>query len=128
MYYHDYAAAILHLEILLDSGTLTPEEQREYLYQAGIAYRAEGQMAQAHDRIYQGLALRKKNGQRGREAFSINALGMLQRDEGHLDKARVSFNEAYNIWKTLRAEVDMAFVSRNLGWWCWCGCTRRWSR
>ena len=49
IYHHDYAAAILHLEILLDSGTLTPEEQRDYLYQAGIAYRAEGQTAQAQE-------------------------------------------------------------------------------
>lgn len=90
--------------------------QASAITQIGTVLRYKGDFAQAHDRIYQGLALRKKNGQRGREAFSINALGMLQRDEGHLDKARMSFNEAYNIWKTLRAEVDMASVSRNLGW------------
>lgn len=43
----DHAQVILHLEILLESGTLTPAEQRQALYQLARAYQAEGQLAQS---------------------------------------------------------------------------------
>ncbi|MBP8000932.1 MAG: tetratricopeptide repeat protein [Chloroflexi bacterium] len=43
----DYDLAIEHLEILLASGTLTPADQRQTLYQAGLAYQAAGRLAEA---------------------------------------------------------------------------------
>lgn len=43
----DYAQVIEHLEILLESGTLDSVEQRDALYQLGLAYQAEGQLDKA---------------------------------------------------------------------------------
>ncbi len=43
----NYPQAIIHLEVVLSEASLTNEEQRAYRYQLGLAYLAEGNLAQA---------------------------------------------------------------------------------
>ncbi len=84
--------------------------------QIGTSVRYEGDIAAAYDRIYQGLALRRKLNQKGQIAFSLQALGMLQRDDGKERDARKNLNEALVLWQSLKAEGYYASVYRNLGW------------
>ncbi len=84
--------------------------------QLGTIARYKGEMVTAYDFIEMGLLLRRKMNQPGQIAFSLQALGMLQRDVNFLTQARHTFEDAMTSWSQLGSRVHVGNTLRNLGW------------
>lgn len=110
----DYAQVITHLEILLESGTLSSVEQRDALYQLGLAYQAEGQWDKAAESFNLVLA---QNAAAPNDATSSQNLAFAYFHLGENLRQRGDCTGAIGAYESfLNANPDMApFVQPRIG-------------